>query len=173
MRLLGLQTGGWLPNRALARRFRGPLLGGVRLHCHTRWRAHVLDAALAAGVDPMQSDELSLRVGQLRAARSRARVAGVFRGAVEVAERQSDPLRVPPPGMRRAIRENRTLLLGVAARIAADEVLGAEGLAASSRLAHDRASPLNSESASHSLATDAQNALDALDGHAAANATED
>jgi hypothetical protein len=69
--------------------------------------------------------------------------------------------------MRRAIRENRTLLLELAARMAADDFLGAEGLAASSRLAHDRASPLNSESASHSLATDAHNALDALDGHAA------
>ena len=72
--------------------------------------------------------------------------------------------------MRRAIRENRTLLLEIAARIAADDFLGAEGLAASSRLVHDRASPLNSEAASHSLATRAQNALDAI---AAANATED
>ena len=173
MRRLGVQTGDWLPSGALPQRSRGPLLGGVWLHCHTRWRAHKLDAALAAGANPIQSDELSLRVGQLRSASSRTRVAAVLRGAVELAQRQSDPLRVPPPDMRRAIRENRTLLLELAARIAADDFLGAEGLAASARLVHDRTSPLNSESASHSLATRAQNALDALEGHAAENATED
>ena len=162
-----MQTGGWLPSRSLAQRSRGPLLGGVWLDCHTLWRTHQLDAALAAGANPMQSDELSLRVGQLRSASSRTHVAGVLRGAVEVAERQSDPLRVPPPAMRRAIRENRTLLLELAALIAADDCLGAEGLAASYRLVHERTSPLNSESASHSLATRAQNALDALEGRAA------
>ena len=105
MRLLGLQKGGWLPNRALARRLRGPLLGGVWLHCHTRWRANILDAALAAGVDPMQSDELSLRVGQLRAARSRARVAGVLRGAGRVSGKAVRP--APRAASRHAARDPR------------------------------------------------------------------
>ena len=82
------RTRSWLPSRPLARRSRGPLLGGVWLHCRTRRRARRLDSELAAGVDPMQSDELSLRVGQLRSAKGRRSLACALRGAVELAYRQ-------------------------------------------------------------------------------------
>jgi hypothetical protein len=65
MTALPFTTRRWLPSRRLARRSRGLLLGGIWLRVVTRWRAPVLDRQLANGIDPMQSDELSLRVGQL------------------------------------------------------------------------------------------------------------
>jgi hypothetical protein len=157
------RTRSWLPSRPLARRSRGPLLGGVWLHCRTRRRARRLDSELAAGVDPMQSDELSLRVGQLRSAKGRRSLACALRGAVELAYRQSDPLRVPPPPIRREIRENRALLLELTQRVRSGGTVGATGLAMISMLVRDRTSPLNSQAASRSLGVVAYGALVALE----------
>jgi hypothetical protein len=66
----------WLPSRRLARRSRGPLLGGIWLRVHTQWRAAELDRQLANGTDPMLSDELSLRAGQLAALEHGRRTSG-------------------------------------------------------------------------------------------------
>jgi hypothetical protein len=63
-------------------RSRGLVLGGIWLRCGSRWRARELDRQLAAGADPMQSDELSLRVGQLGSSRHRRRIACALRRAV-------------------------------------------------------------------------------------------
>lgn len=52
----GLHTRRWLPRGRLARRTRGPLLGGVWLRCITWWRAPALDAELAAGADPIDAE---------------------------------------------------------------------------------------------------------------------
>ena len=105
----------WLPTRRLARRSRGFVLGGVWLRFVTWSRASALDRELAGGADPMQSDELSLRVGQLRSAKRRARLACALRGAVELADR---PLMMPPaPIRRREIQANRELLLELAERL--------------------------------------------------------
>ena len=103
----------WLPSRRLARRSRGFVLGGIWLRWRTWARAEELDGLLARGADPMDSDELSLRVGQLGSARSRARLACALRGAVEVADRQPEPFGMPRSQIRRAeIRASRELLLG-------------------------------------------------------------
>jgi hypothetical protein len=122
----------------------------------------------------MGSDELSLRAGQLRSEKSRAHLVCALRGAVELADRQSDPLRVPPLPIRREIRENRALLLELAERLAADRPLTVKGVAMSSLLVYDGDSPLNSKAASRALATSAYTALVALGrGHPAANAADD
>ena len=156
------RTKGWLPGGRMARRTRGLVLGGVWLRCHTRWRAHELDGQLARGADAMESDELSLRVGQLGSARSRGRFVCVLRGAVELAERPFDPLRMGPPKIRRAeVRENRDLLLELAGRLRAGGPLGVEGLAKTSLLVGDGLSPLFCK-ASGSLTASANNALLAL-----------
>jgi nucleotide-binding universal stress UspA family protein len=47
-----------------------PGLGGVWLRCLTWWRAVDLDSRLAGGADPIRSDALRLRVGQLGSAGS-------------------------------------------------------------------------------------------------------
>jgi hypothetical protein len=80
-----------LPRTRVMSRYRGLVLGGIWLRCSTRCRARKLDRQLAAGADPMQSDELSLRVGQLGSPRSRRRIACALRGAVALAEQDAYP----------------------------------------------------------------------------------
>jgi hypothetical protein len=86
-----------LPRTRVMFRCRGLLLGGIWLRCTTRWSARELDRQLAAGADPMQSDDLSLRVGQLGSSRSRRRIACALRGAVALAERDAYPVMVAAP----------------------------------------------------------------------------
>jgi hypothetical protein len=164
-----LRTRGWLPGGGrLPRRTRGLLLGGVWLRCVTWRRAHELDHQLACGTDPMTSDELSLRVGQLASARSRGRFACVLLGAVELADRPFDPLRMGPPVIRRTeVRDNRELLLELAGRLRAGGRLGVEGLAITSLLVGDGLSPLFFKATGGSLTASANHALLALErGHA-------
>ena len=98
----------WLPRGRLARQTRGLLLGGLRLRWVTWRQARQLDEQLARGTDPIASDELSLRAGQLASARTRARFACVLRGAVELADAPFDPFRMGRPVIRRAqVQENR------------------------------------------------------------------
>jgi hypothetical protein len=88
------------------------VLGGVWLRCLTWWRAQDLDRQLARGTDPLQSDELSSRVGQLGSAKTRTRFACGLRGVVELAHRPRDPLRMPPLLLHRErIPANSDLLL--------------------------------------------------------------
>jgi hypothetical protein len=100
----------------------------------------------------MQSDELSLRVGQLGSASTRARLARALRGAIEQADRRPDPHRMPPAAIRRSeIRANRALLLELAECLCSHRPLGVEGLALTSLLIHDAASPLYHKDAGRSL----------------------
>jgi hypothetical protein len=153
---------GWLPHGRLARRTRGLLLGGLWLRCVTWRRARELDEQLARGTDPILSDELSLRAGQLRSARIRGRFACVLRGAVALADAPYDPVRLGSPAVRRAqVQENRELLLELAARLRGRERLGVQGLAMTSLLVGDGVSPLFSTG--RSLTTSVHRVLLALD----------
>ena len=131
----------WLPSGRLARRTRGPLLGGLWLRVLTKWRAADLDRRLAAGADPMQSDELSLRAGQLGSAGTRSRLAAALREAVAVANGRHAPL-ISTRLQRPEVRENEDLLLALADRLSDGEPLGIEGLAKTARLVGDRSSPM-------------------------------
>src|SRR6188508_1325447 len=116
-------------------RFRGLLLGGIWLRCTTRWRARKLDRQLAAGADPMQSDQLSLRVGQLGSSRSRRRIACALRGAVALAERDAYPVMFSgPPIQRSAVRASGGILLEIAERLLSCEPVGVRGVAIASQL---------------------------------------
>jgi hypothetical protein len=157
------RTRRWLPRGRLARQTRGLLLGGVWLRCVTWWRAHALDDQLARGADPMESNELSLRVGQLSSERSRRRFVCALRGAVELADRPFDPLRMGAPLISRAeVRTNRGLLLELAERLKAGGPLGVEGLAITSLLVDDGLSPLFCKG-NGSLTLSASDALLALE----------
>jgi hypothetical protein len=145
-------------------RCRGPLLGGIWLRCTTRWHARELDRQLAAGVDPMQSDELSLRVGQLGSSRNRRRIACGLRSAVALAERDADPVMVAAPRIQRAaVRANGELLLEIAERLHSCDPVGVRGLAIASQLIEDRRSPLYRDDAARPLSVTAFEALVALD----------
>jgi hypothetical protein len=153
-----------MPRGPLARRSRGPLLGGVWLRVATRWRARDLDNQLAAGADPIESDELSLRVGQLGSSKSRRRLACALRGVVALAARDAYPIAMAAPPIRRtAVRANGELLLELADRLSTSEPVGVRGLAITSKLIDDRKSPLYSEHADRSLPVSAFEALVALD----------
>jgi hypothetical protein len=154
----------WLPRGRLARRTRGLLLGGMWLRCVTRRQAGELDEQLARGTDPITSDELSLRAGQLASARSRGRFACVLRGAVELADAPFDPWHMGRPVIRRAqVQENRERLLELADRLRAGGSLGVQGLAITSLLVGDGVSPLYSKAERGSLKEAVNRALLALD----------
>jgi hypothetical protein len=154
----------WLPHSRVARRTRGLVLGGVWLRWVTWRRAHELDEQLARGTDPIASDELSLRAGQLRSARSRERFACVLRGAVALAAAPFDPRRLRPTIRRTQVQENGELLLQLADRLRAGGSLGVQGLAITSLLVRDGVSPLYSKAAGSSLNASVNRALLALDG---------
>jgi hypothetical protein len=146
----------------LGRRSRGLLLGGLRLRWRTWRRAYELDRRLARGADPIDSDDLSLRVGQLGSPGSRRRLACALRGAVSLADRQPDPLRTPP--LRRAeIQSNRELLLELAEVLGDGRPLGVEGLAMASLLITDGPSPLYHSDARRPLASALRETLAALE----------
>jgi hypothetical protein len=146
---------------AVSRRW---LLGGVWLRWVTARKGRELDELLARGTDPIASDELSLRAGQLASARSRARFACVLRGAVALADAPYDPSRMGRPVVRRAVvQENRERLLELAERLRTSGYLSVRGLAITSLLVGDGVSPLFSTAARNSLATSVNQALLALE----------
>jgi hypothetical protein len=140
------------------------VLGGVWLRVTTRWRVRALDDQLALGADPMQSDELSLRAGQLGSPKNRRRIACALRGVVALAERDAYPIALAPPPIRRAeVRANKELLLELAERLCSGKPAGAQGLAIASKLIGDRRSPLYSGQSDRPLTMSAFEALVALD----------
>jgi hypothetical protein len=153
----------WVPDRRLARRTRGLVLGGLWLRLVTWARSSTLDRELAAGVDPLASDELSLRAGQLHSAKSRARLACGLRGAVNLSGRPFDPLVLRPSLIRRSeVSANVDLLLELADRVTATPV-SAEGLARTSVLVADGSSPMYRGGARSPLRIAAFEALVALE----------
>lgn len=152
----------WLPTRSLARRSRGLVLGGVWLRLVTWERTAALDRELANGADPMQSDELSLRSGQLRSARTRVRLAGTLRRAVEMATGRHPPL-IATRLRREEIRENADLLLTLSHRLRQHVLLGPQGLAMTACLINDRSGPLYRNEPLRPLSVAAAEALTALD----------
>jgi hypothetical protein len=153
-----------LSRRDLPRGSRGFVLGGVRLRLRVKRRAFDLDRKLAAGVDPMESDDLSLRVGQLGSRESRRRLASALRSAVVLAGTQSASVALQSGAIE--IQTNRALLLELAKRVADRLPVGVQGLARASLLVSDPASRLYRDDRPGPLADAALEALEALDrGH--------
>ena len=144
----------------IARRDRPPR-GWLRFRT---WRqASALDNELARGADPLGSDELSLRTGQLRSVKSRTRLARSLLGALEFADRElpADPA-IARLIRRAEVRECRGLLLELAERLRDDWPLSAQGLAKISVLVTQGDGPLYHEHAERSLRDSLRSALLAL-----------
>jgi len=125
-------------------------------------RGLALDYELARGIDPTESDELSLRAGQLRSARRRARLADQLEGVVVLAERPIHPFsRV---ALRRGeIRVCKPLLIALTERLRKPGLLDVQGLAMTSLLVNDGAAPVYQQAKpSLSLTEAATSALVAL-----------
>jgi hypothetical protein len=110
----------------------------------------------------MQTDELSLRVGQLGSAGTRVRLACALRGAVELANGHRAPL-ITTRLRRAEIRDTDELLMALAHRLRDGEPLGIQGLAITARLVNDRSSPLYQSGVSGSLRATVAKALAALE----------
>jgi hypothetical protein len=152
-----------IPSGSLPRRARGLLLGGLWLRCLTWARALDLDHALARGADPMASDGLSLRAGQLRSLKARTRLACSLEAVVELADGPPPVGAFRPLVRRREAWRCRALLVQLAKRLADDEPLNVQGMAMCSELLRDGGSPLFYERAPHPLADTVRLALAALD----------
>ena len=157
-----IRRGSWLPRGLLGRRARGFVLGGIWLRLVTRRRAHELDRRLAAGADPMSSDELALRVGQLGSAATRKRLAWTLRDAVELASGRRHPL-VTTRLRRGAVLESEELLRALADRVGEGEPVGVRGLALAALLVKERSSPLYRDDSARPLKVAAFDALTSLE----------
>jgi hypothetical protein len=141
----------------------------VWLRCVTLWRAPDLDDELASGADPWRTDALSLRTGQLRSAKARARFARALEGALQIADREVLPASALPPLVRRReVRSCRAQVRALAERLRAGGELGVQGLAMISQLVRDGDSPLYDPHARVPLSVALRSALVALDDHSGA-----
>jgi hypothetical protein len=155
------RTRQWLPRGRLARQSHGPMLGGLGLRFRTWRQAADLDEQLAAGGDPVGSDELSLRAGQLRSAKTRARIAKSLLAALEIADREV-PAALVLSVDRSEVRDCRELLVELAGRLGDDDHMEVRGLALASRLVSETGSALYAH-AGHPLSDALQVTLLALD----------
>jgi hypothetical protein len=113
----------------------------VRLRSHLH--APKLDQALAAGADPLGSEQLLWRAQQLTAPHRRLEYAETIRRIL--AEVEHGPTqKLPGPRLvgREAVRPNRALLLVLAERLRGDGVFGLRGLALIELLIRYADSPL-------------------------------
>jgi hypothetical protein len=131
---------------------RGFLLGGWRLRVEAWWCRRELDEDLAAGADPIESDLLSLRAGQLRAPARRTTLANALRAAMTLSDSDIVHRPIPSPLVRyHEVRACRALLELLADRLESDSEPDVRGLAAISLLLHEGDSPLFSDAALDSL----------------------
>ena len=134
---------------------RGLVLGGVWLRVATWWRSFELDAALAVGADPIASNALSLRAGQLRSPETRARLARSLRADLDLATSDLSRLSWPPPLVRYPeVRACESLFYDLLACLDERRAVSMQGLALTSLLVRDGASPLFYDHAARSLAED-------------------
>ncbi len=105
-----------------------------------RIRRFGLDAALAEGEDPHHDPLLACRAEQLCSAKQRKRLAGALRAAVRQADRAVGLTAAAP--VSPSVRAVRIPLLTLAARLETDPAVGVRGIAMTSILVTDGASPL-------------------------------
>lgn len=89
---------------------------GLWLRLRTRWKRGGLDEALADGVDPAQSAELTVRAAQLRSTIVRSQLADALENTLDDA-RRSEPFRLRLRPHRAEIRACADELLAVVRRL--------------------------------------------------------
>jgi hypothetical protein len=122
-------------NRATAAEPASPWL---RLQVLTRRDG--LDHALAEGVDPVSSKALAVRADQL--ARTRTRLAARVERVLADARRPAPPFTAVAPVRRSEVRDCADDLVALARRLSDGRPIDVQGVAMTSRLLGDGASPL-------------------------------
>ena len=115
----------------------------LRVRLRARWNAAELDESLAAGADPMASQELTLRAEQLVEPARPTEFARTLELIVrQVATGGSSPVPGPTILRREPIARNRPALLALARRLRDDGLHCLRGLAMADRLISYGDSPL-------------------------------
>jgi len=106
-----------------------------------------LDAALASGADPAQSEELELRAKQLADRKTRNRLATAVTHLIRIADGYRAPITTPnPPFRAKQIQANRSLLVELTERLRGPRSVALRGMALTSLLLNDGRGPLTTES---------------------------
>jgi hypothetical protein len=132
-----------------------------------RWRvwcrARGLDEDLARGIDPLRTDALALRTGQLRSQKNRTRMARSLLAALDLAGRQSPSASALRPLVRRReVLACSELITALAARIVEESDWNVRGLAITSRLLRDGGGALYHEHPGHPLEAKLRSAIAAF-----------
>ena len=124
-----------------------------------------LDAALAGGADPQQSDELALRAKQLAARKKRQELASGISRLIGIAEgHRRAPIATPHAPFRpKQVQANRSLLLKLEQRLRGYKPVALQGLALTSLMLEDGRGPLTTDSDPVTLERAVRAALSALD----------
>jgi hypothetical protein len=102
-----------------------------------------LDAALAGGADPAQSEELELRAKQLADRKTRNRLAAAISHLIRIADGHRASITTPDPPFRpKQVRPNRALLLDLVERLRGPRSVALPGMALTSLLLKDSRGPL-------------------------------
>ena len=121
---------------------------GLMLRARVWIRQPELDAALAGGADPAQSEELELRAKQLADRKKRNQLATGITHLIGIAEGHRRPaITTPDPPFRpKQVEVNRSLLLELAERLRGPRAVALPGVALISLLLDDGRGPLTTES---------------------------
>lgn len=137
---------------------------GLWLRLRVRWRAIRLDRMLAAGADPLESEELMLRADQLRRPRTHERLARSIARLSSLADDSAGhhvgPSRLP--FRRDRVRENRHLLARIGEVLLSPGPNRLRGVAMTSELLEDGRGPLYANDTPADLARSLEQTLDAL-----------
>ena len=121
----------------------GRVRPGLLVRLRASWKAAELGEALAAGADPLASEELLWRAQQLTEPKERMAIAESIARVVAEIDRGGFDVRSGPQIVKRdLIKDNRSLLLVLAERLRDDGPHDLRGLAMAELLVHFGDSPL-------------------------------
>jgi hypothetical protein len=135
----------------------------VLLRLRSWWNELELDAALADGADPLETDELTFRAQRLVEPKKRTLWARSIRKLVSLAEAPGP--RILPglePYARQQLRANRFLLIALAERLEGEGPHCLRGLAKVDLMLQDGRSPLNVARRPEELQHELESVLSAL-----------
>lgn len=139
---------------------------GLMLRARVWIKSLELDAALADGADPAQSEELALRAEQLATRTKRDELASGINHLIAITDRHHRARAAPPhpfSGSRDG-RDYHSLLLDLELRLRAYRPVALRGLALISLMLDDGHGPLSADSSAATLERAIRAALSALDG---------
>jgi hypothetical protein len=143
---------------------RAPDGPGLMLRARVWIRQLELDAALAGGADPAQSEELELRAKQLADRKTRDKLATAITHLIRIADGHRAAIAAPNPPFRPK-QANRALLVELAERLRGPRSVALRGMALTSLLLNDGRGPMTTESDPATLERAVRATLAALNQH--------